>query len=276
MPDAVRLALGTLTVLRVPAPRRVDRATARGAMLLAPLVGLLLGLAAAAVLDGVRLLPLGDAQPAAADLLGAALALALLAWLTRGLHLDGLADTADGLGVKGDGGEARERRLAAMRAPDVGAFGVVAVVLVLLVQTAAVTACALTGRGTVGLLLAAAVSRLAITWCCTPRVPSARPDGLGSAVARSVPTAAAAAATAVVLAGAVVLGVLDDDATRIDLAVPTSLVADLVLAALVGLAAGWLLRRRAVARLGGITGDVLGAVSEIAFTATLVALALLA
>ena len=276
MPDALRLALGTLTVLRVPAPRRVDRSVARGAMLLAPLVGLLLGLAAAVVLDGVRLLPLGDAEPVAADLLGAALAIALLAWLTRGLHLDGLADTADGLGVKGDDDGARERRLAVMRAPDVGAFGVVAVVLVLLVQAAAVTACALTGRGTVGLLVAATVSRLAITWCCTPRTPSARPDGLGAAVAGSVPTGAAAALTAVVLLGAAALGVLDDDGYRSDLLVPGSLVADLVLAALAGLAAGWLTRRRAVARLGGITGDVLGAASEIAFTTTLVALALLA
>lgn len=276
MPDSLRLALGTLTVLRVPAPRRVDRPTARGAMLLAPLVGLLLGLAAAAVLGGVRLLPLGDVEPVAADLLGAALAIALMAWLTRGLHLDGLADTADGLGVKGDDECARQRRLEAMRAPDVGAFGVASVVLVLLVQTAAVAACALTGRGTVGLLVAAAVSRLAITWCCTPRVASARATGLGAAVAGTVPVAAAGGLTAVVLLGAAALGVLDDDASWADLLAPASLVADLVLAAAAGLAAGWLVRRRAVARLGGITGDVLGATCEIAFTATLVSLALLA
>ena len=55
-----------------------------------------------------------------------------------------------------------------------------------------------------------------------------------------------------------------------------SLVFDLVIAGAVGLAAGWLVRRRVVARLGGITGDTLGAVCEITFTATLVAAALLA
>lgn len=84
--DGLRFAVGTLSVLPVRV-ERVDRQVAGQAMTLAPAVGLLLGLIA-----GLALLP--PAPP----LLGAALALGLLALLTRGLHLDGLADLADGLG----------------------------------------------------------------------------------------------------------------------------------------------------------------------------------
>ena len=59
MPDSVRLALGTFTILRVPPPRVVDRGTARGAMLLAPLIGALLAVVGAVVILAVRLSPLG-------------------------------------------------------------------------------------------------------------------------------------------------------------------------------------------------------------------------
>jgi adenosylcobinamide-GDP ribazoletransferase len=276
MPDFLRLAIGTLTIVRVPAPRRVDDRVARSAMLVAPFVGALLGLAAAVALDGARLTSLGGREAVSADLLGAALALVVLAWLTRAIHLDGLADTADGLGVKGDDDDARERRLEVMRRPDVGAFGVVAVVLVLLVDAAALTACALTGRGTVSVVTAAMVSRLAMTWCATRGVPSARPDGLGRAVAGTVPVLWAAVLTLVVLELAAGLAILDDDAVLRDVLRPRSLVWDLVLASVAGLVAGWLVRRRAVRRFGGITGDVLGAAGEAAFATTLVVAALLA
>jgi adenosylcobinamide-GDP ribazoletransferase len=276
MPDFLRLAIGTLTVVRVPAPRRVDERVARSAMLVAPFVGALLGLAAAVALDGTRFTSLGGREAVSADLLGAALALVVLAWLTRGIHLDGLADTFDGFGVKGDDDDAQQRRLEVMRRPDVGAFGVVAVVLVLLVDAAALTACALTGRGTVSVVTAAMVSRLAMTWCCTRGVPAARQDGLGRTVAGTVPVLWAAVLTLVVLEIAAGLAILDDDAVLRDVLRPRSLVWDLVLASIAGLVAGWLVRRRAVTRFGGVTGDVLGAAGEISFAATLVVAALLA
>ena len=266
MPDSLRLALGTLTAIRVPAPRVVDRRVAGRAMLLAPLVGAFLGVIAAVVLDLVRLASDGARPAPTVDLLGALLAVTTLAWLTRGLHLDGLADTVDGLGVKGQDDGVRERRLAVMRQPDVGAFGVVAIVLTLGLQTVALATSALEGFGTVAVVVAAAVGRLSATWACTPAYPSARAEGLGAAVAGSVGRTAAVAMTLAVLAGAVALGGLDDDATR-------SAQAVLVVAALAGLLGGAALLRRCVGRFGGITGDVLGALVEVSTTVVLVVVA---
>jgi adenosylcobinamide-GDP ribazoletransferase len=269
MPDWLRLAVGTLSILRVPAPRRVDAGVARGAMLAAPLVGLGLGLLAAVVAAGVRWAAPDGRPPVAVDLLAAVLAIAVLAWSTRALHLDGLADLADGLGVKGAGPEVRERRLAVMREPGTGAFGVVAVVLVLALQASALTVVLLGGLGSVVLVSAVVTGRLALTWACVRGVPSARPDGLGAAVAGQVPRLPAALVTLVVLGAAVVAATrLDDDG---------SVRSGLLLAAamLLGLLAGALTTRRAVDRLGGITGDTLGAATELATTTTLVLAALL-
>lgn len=274
LPDPLRLAIGTLTAVRVPPPRRVTRTTAGRAMLLAPLVGAALGLLAAAVPAAVGLLAHDRRTSGPVDLLGAALAVGAIALLTRGLHLDGLADTADGLGVKGaestpdEVAATRDRRLAVMRAPDTGAFGVVAVVLVVLVQVTAIGACVGAGVSTTGLVVAAATGRLAATWGSTTSVPSARPEGLGATVAGSVPRVAAFAVTVAVLVGAGLLGAVGThDAGR---------AASLVAAVLVGLAVGAAVLRHCVRRLGGVTGDVLGAVVEITTTAVLVVVALLA
>lgn len=267
MPDALRLALGTLTAVRVPAPRRVTPVVAGRAMLLAPLVGVLLALVVAAVPAVVSLLAPDRRTTSLVDLLTSAMSIGLLALLTRGLHLDGLADTADGLGVKGVDEGAVARRLAVMRAPDVGAFGAITVVVVLLLQVTALAVCTAAGVGTAALVVAAATGRLAATWCCTTGVPSARPDGLGAAVAGTVPRVAAAATTVAVLLLAL-------------LAVRLTGGADLghavvgLVAVGAGLACGAVLLRRCVARLGGVSGDVLGAVVEVTTTAALVVAAL--
>jgi adenosylcobinamide-GDP ribazoletransferase len=268
MPDFVRLALGTFTILPVPPPRTVDRTTAGRAMLLAPFVGALLAMVAAGVILFVRLSPLGHRTHIVVTLVASTLAIVTLAVLTRGLHLDGLADTADALGVKGDDDGARERRLAVMRTPEIGAFGAVTLILVLIVQILALTACDLAGRGTVGLVTACVVGRLAVVWACTRLATSARPDGLGATVAGSVPVLAAALLTVAAGLLAVLLGLGDDDGGR-------RLAAALVIATIGGLAVGALVVLRAVRRFGGITGDVLGATVELTFTAVLLALALL-
>jgi adenosylcobinamide-GDP ribazoletransferase len=244
--DAVRLAFGTLTILPVQAPRTVDRRTAGRAMVLAPVVGLVLAAAAVAaqsVLDG------------SPPLLTAVLLIGLLAVLTRGIHLDGLADTADGIG---SGGRSQEA-LAVMRRSDIGPFGVLTLVLVLLLQVAALAELLSRHTGAVQLTVALVVSRLVLPLLCTARVPAARTDGLGSVVAGSVGLPGAVLAlllVAVVLA--VVLGRPDLDGVHtVALLVPPLLVAGLL---------GW----RCVRRFGGVTGDVLGACVETAFTTALV------
>ena len=173
--NAIRLAIGTFTIVPAGLPSRADRATARTAMLLAPAVGLLLGITAAAVMWGVR--AVNDA--AYADLLGAALAVGALAYLTRALHLDGLADTVDALGS----GKHGEEAVAIARRGDVGAFGVSALVLVLVIDVAALASASASAKATSAVILAVATGRLAAVWACTPGVPAARADILPAALA---------------------------------------------------------------------------------------------
>jgi adenosylcobinamide-GDP ribazoletransferase len=249
--DGLRLALTTLTVLPVRGVVPVDRRTAGTAMALAPGVGLLVGVLAASV--GKVL------HTAGADLLAAVLAVAALALLTRGLHLDGLVDTVDGLASY----RPREQALQVMRSPEAGPVGVAALVLVLLTQVAALQACEHAGRGSVAIVLAAMTGRAAVTLSCTRGTPAASSTGLGATVAGTVPRPVAALVAAAVLTAGAGAAALDDDmaAWTGGLAVVVALL----------LAAG--LRRHAVKRLGGITGDVLGALVELTTAAVLVTLA---
>ena len=251
--DGVRLATGTLTVLRVPPPRLVDRAAAAVAMTLAPVVGALLAVPAAAV--GALAVGAG-----AGDLVAAGLALTLLVATTGGLHLDGLADTVDGLAAgRGD----RARALEVMRRGDVGPLGATALVLVLLLQATAL-ARATAGWGLGALPLASAAGRCVLPVLCTRGVPAARSRGLGAAVAGVVPRTLAVlvpvgvAGAALLAAAAVGAG----DPWRAGAAV------------LAGCVAGSLFGGRAVHRVGGITGDLLGAGVEVGTTTALVVLAL--
>lgn len=247
----LRLALTTLTVLPVRGPAAVDRDAAGWAMRLAPVVGLLLALPLAGVLVLVEELTEGP------PLLAAVLVVALLALLTRGLHLDGLADLADGLGSYGT----PERARAVMKQPDVGALGAVALVLVPAVQVAALVACTAAGRGALAVVLAVVTGRVAVTAACTVGVPAASPEGLGALVAGTVPRWTPAALTAATVAAGTLAAPAD---------APLLLPAAAVLA---GVLAAWLLRRHAVQRIGGITGDVLGALVEVTTCVVLVVLA---
>jgi adenosylcobinamide-GDP ribazoletransferase len=261
--NGLRLSVTLLTVIPLrdqgtaPDPGTgPDRKTAGGAMAWAPGVGLLLGVIAAAVLLAADH-PLG-----LGPLTAAVVAVAVLALLTRGLHLDGLADLADGLGS----GKPARAALDIMRRSDIGPVGTVTVVLTLLVQVAALSQAesADGGRGPAALIAAVVTGRLAITWACRPGVPAARPDGLGALVAGTVRPAVAAAITAGTLAAAA-------GAVAISAAVlgePLGWTLPLAVAA--GLAAAFGLERHAVHRLGGITGDVLGALTEVATTVALV------
>jgi cobalamin synthase len=302
--DGIRLAVGTLSVFPVR-PGVVDRRAGGIAMTLAPLVGVLLGAVAAVVLTlalwlGITPLP------------ASILAVGTLALLTRGLHLDGLADLADGLGS----GKPAEQALDIMKRSDIGPFGVVTLVFTLLIQVGTLSEATAAGMGPVVLVTACVTGRLALTWACLSGIPSARPGGLGSMVAGTVRRGIALVMTVLVLAGTVTVAFfhfsdafaswLPDPRFEVSLSPPSGyglfggigtlsefdspglLLGDpafgsgipvfwgFPVAVLVGLLAAWALRRRAVRRLGGVTGDVLGALVETATAAALVTCAIVA
>jgi adenosylcobinamide-GDP ribazoletransferase len=250
--EALRFAFGTLSVLRVRVGRW-DRPTAGRAMLCAPVVGLVLG-ALAAVAGALVAWRAGG-------LLGAVAATAVLAGLTRGLHLDGLADVADGLGS----GRPAEDALRIMKQSDIGPFGVLTLLLALLAQIAALAGQfdASPWRGALAVLAAATTARCALAWGCLRSVPAARPGGLGAMVASTVPAGAALAVSA---GAALLLGLAGLTDGWSALRLPA--------AAAAGLLCARLLLRRCVRRFDGITGDVLGAMAETAATGCLVTLAL--
>nr|WP_211226970.1 adenosylcobinamide-GDP ribazoletransferase [Amycolatopsis benzoatilytica] len=248
MSDGVRLAVGTLTTVPVPAPRRIDRHVAGVAMTLGPLAALPLAATAGLIVAG----GVACGLPALAT---AALALGAVAWGSRGLHLDGLADTADGLGASYD----RAKALDVMRRGDSGPTGVATLVFVLLIQVGALAGAIADGHGIVSVVLAVLCGRCVLSLCCARGVPSARPVGLGATVAGSVPIAVSAAVFAIAAAGA---------------ALAPGLPWWRGLAAVVlGYAAAAMLLGRCVQRIGGVTGDVLGGCVEAAVAAALLAIA---
>ena len=252
MLDAIRLAAGTLTAIPVAPPRRVDRGVAGWAMVMAPLAVLPLAL-------GVLVVSAVGGLVGAPPFVLAAVAVTVLVLGTRAMHLDGLADTADGLSAGYD----RERALEVMRRSDIGPSGVAAVTLVLLLDVAALTTLLGTWRG--GALAGVAVlsSRSLLAWACLRGVPSARPDGLGATVAGTVGAPALIAGTVAMAAFSAAAG---------SLAGLRWWAGPVVLAAAV--VAGSVVVRRAVRRVGGVTGDVLGAVVETGFAVAVTAAAL--
>ncbi|GID32158.1 adenosylcobinamide-GDP ribazoletransferase [Paractinoplanes brasiliensis] len=237
----LRLSITTLTVLPVRAGR-IDRPVAAVAMSVAPAVGAALGTIVAGLLWLLR-------EAHAPALLAGAVTVAAAALLTRGMHLDGLADTIDALGSYRRG----EAALDIMKKPDIGPFGVAAIALTLLIQAAA-----LSTLPVAAVIVAFAAGRAAIPIACRRGVPAARPEGLGALVAGTVPVAVAVAVAVVVTAAAAIPGRTWQGPVAVAVALP----------AVVGLV------RHAVRRFGGITGDVLGAAVEIATTLTMIALTL--
>jgi len=241
----VRLVVTTLTVLPLPASKReLDRNDAAWAMALAPLVG-------AVVAAVVTLLAwIAVVHASAPPLVTAAASIVLLAALTRGMHLDGLADVFDGLGSYRD----RDRALAIMKSPEVGPMGVMAIVSIMLLDTTCL-ASLMSTRCWIAMGAALVAGRIAITACCERGLPAARPDGLGAFVAETLPRG-------LWLVWAVPIAVLL--AWRYGATVGLAAIPVIVVVALV--------RFQARRRFGGMTGDVLGAASELGTAAALLAL----
>jgi adenosylcobinamide-GDP ribazoletransferase len=252
--NGLRRSLGLFTIAPVAAGNGLTRDEAVAAGRWLPLVGAALGALAGLPVAAVL------AWSPHAPLLGAVLSVAVLVLATRALHLDGLADTADGLGS----GAPAERALEIMRRSDIGPFGVLAIVLVVWAEAAAVVALeASTWRPLAALTVAAATGRVAVLIAAHRRVPPARPSGFGAYVAGSVSTVMLVAETVAVLAfGVGMAAAVDAD----PVAWPVAQLAALLVCG--GLVAH--VRRR----LGGVTGDVFGALVEIGTALTLVGLAL--
>lgn len=240
----LRLAAGFLTVLPVRPTNEVTPPLARSAMLLGWLAAAPIALLAAAVAWAGPALRLPE-------VLVGALVVGVMAWGTRAMHADGLADTIDGLGS----GRERDQALQLMRRGDIGPMGVVGLALVVLAQAAAFGAIAARPWGWAQVFVVLLTARGALALGCARGVPAARPDGLGALFAGVVPRAAAGALW-LCLAG--LLAVAGHAAGQ-----PWW---QGVLAAALAVAVAGLLLRRCVRRLGGISGDVLGALVETALT----------
>ncbi|MYD36124.1 MAG: adenosylcobinamide-GDP ribazoletransferase [Dehalococcoidia bacterium] len=243
-------AIGFLTI--IPMPRVSEGALARARMWF-PVVGLGIGGLLAGFDYALREGFWALTDVGFPSLLLAALILAFLVIITRALHLDGFMDTCDAL----FGGDSAERRLDIMRDSRVGSFAVAGALCLFLISFAAIVSLWPPGRFW-ALLLIPCLSRWAMV-VTMAAFPYARgEDGLGSAFLTGGTGVQTVVATVLVVAAAVVLA----GATGIVL---------LVVAVVVALGVG----QFATSRLGGLTGDIYGAVNELATMAMLVAASLI-
>ncbi|OZC64289.1 adenosylcobinamide-GDP ribazoletransferase [Rhodococcus sp. 15-725-2-2b] len=231
--DGVLLAFSWLTVLPVRGPEDVDRHSAGRAIAFAPLVGLALGGISAALLWV-------SIAAGLSPLLGGLIAVGASALLTRGMHLDGLADTADGLGCYGPPERARE----VMKSGSAGPFGVAALVLVLGIQAASLGQLAQLHMWW-AIVCVSVIARVSAVVACRRGIDAATPSGFGALVAGTQSTAVVALWTGV--ATAMFTYILPDRPWQGALVV------------IAALAVAVILTRHCVRRFGGLSGDVLGA-----------------
>lgn len=255
-PLGIIASLGLFTTLPVPPTPHIDRSVAGRAIAWFPFTGALIGACAGLSAAG----PFALGQP----LLGSVLGAATVAWVTGGLHLDGVADTADGLGSR----KSSEEGLRIMKQSDIGPMGVAAMLLVVLLGVACVTtiASALPWWATALTFVAAgAVARVPVLFATTPGQPNARPGGFGALFHGVTKSTTAAAVTLIVAAGAGGLGLA---------AAGIPGLAGWLGATIVALLVGWAWQRRLQRHFGGMTGDLFGSIIEVTATAFLITAAL--
>ncbi|AJQ90685.1 Adenosylcobinamide-GDP ribazoletransferase [Propionibacterium freudenreichii] len=250
-------AWGLFTVLPAPVVAEVDERLAVRAIASMPWVGLGLGLIAG--LGCAIVTVAGGGQP-----LAIAAGLAILALCTGFLHLDGLADTADGLGSRKPAHEA----LTIMRQSDIGPMGVTAIILVLALEIAAGGSGHLDGwRGVWLLVTMPMVARVSALSATGRWIPSAHKKGFGALFAGKTHPAT-------IVVASVIAAVIAAGSGWLLFGWRAALVA--VCACLASWVFGVAWRRHILARLGGLTGDTFGSLVEMSGLAYLLTLALFA
>lgn len=239
-PGDLGAALMLLTRLPVPPGRAADRG-GRAAWAW-PIVGLIVGAIAAGVAGAALALGLSSAIAA-----GLALGASILS--TGALHEDGLADCADGFW----GARDRDRRLEIMKDSRIGTYGMLALILAVGLRWLALTALLAAGQTWAALVVPAALSRGAMAGVMAV-LPFARGGGVARHVGRP---GRGTTAVALLIAGLLALGLAGIGAS--------------VAIGAVGLTA-FVVARIAMAKIGGQTGDVLGAVQQLTEIAALLGL----
>jgi adenosylcobinamide-GDP ribazoletransferase len=236
-------AIRFLTVIPFPGSWGTDEPSLAGSTVFFPAVGLLIGFGAAGIaMVAVHWLPVG---------LAAALVIVALLAVSGGLHMDGLSDSADGL----LSARPRERTLEIMRDSHVGAMGVIAIVCALMLKFAAVASLPAAELWRTALLMpVAGRAALAVTIALLPY--ARREGGLAAPFYRRRSMLAALSAEFILFLTAWLV---------LDLAG--------VIAAGASLAAVLIFAVYIYRRLGGATGDTLGAACEIAELVAAVAMA---
>ena len=230
---AASLAAATQFLTLIPAGDGHDRPLARCVMMF-PVVGAAIGLVGALFYIVAGWLGLGP-------VLAAIVCIVAMLVLTRGLHEDGLADLADGLGAHRD----REGRLAAMRDSRIGAFGAMALIIVIGARVAAVADLEHAMDVLAALVVAAALSRASMV-VAMRMMPDAREEGMAAEAGQPE-------------FDQVLIALSVGAALALVFLFPWAWIAALAGGAIAACMVGWL----AMTVLGGKTGDVLGAIQQV-------------
>ncbi len=234
-------AVGFLTVIPVPSRSDLGGKDLGGSIIYFPLVGALAGVALAGLDWGL--------QPILPSLPSAALVVTAMVVISGGLHMDGLADTADGFFSHAS----RDRALEIMKDSRIGPMGVLAVISVFVMKFSAIAATD-PGSRWMALLMAPVAGRLAMEVCLSTAPYVRGSSGLGSAFVTN-PKLTSPILGLVFTSG---LGVLTCGGAGVVIVVSA-------------LAVTLLFSMYSYRRIGGMTGDTYGAVCELAETASLIA-----
>ena len=228
----MRIAFGLMTTLPFRLPEDWSAGDSGRAAVWYPLVGLVIGALTWLAWKGSTFV-----FPA---FVAGIITLIVWVMLSGGLHLDGLADCCDGFFAS----VAPERRLEIMKDPQVGAFGVIGLILVLSLKAAALAS--LTPASSFGILLAASLAR----WCILPAglMPLARPSGMAADFASGFRRSFLFLGAIIPLTLGILLGLRG------------------VFSLVTGFGATVLLVWLAKSRIRGVTGDVFGMIVEIVET----------